>query len=90
MLGGTNELFEDVWMVSGVLREGGRHLNIAGVLWCLREIQYEGCGSAGVREYADMYRFILGWCLLCLECLREYLYALHSVGMFIYCGNIVM
>ena len=37
--------------VSGVLREGLRHLNIAGDLWWLREIKYEGGGSAGVCGY---------------------------------------
>ena len=33
------------------LREGLRNLNLAGVLWWLREISYEGCGSAGVCSY---------------------------------------
>ena len=39
------------------MRECLRHLNIAGVLWCLREIKYEGCGSAGVCGYVlDLFR----------------------------------
>ena len=77
-------VFRGFWSIAGRFKASehcGEFMVFAGnQLWRWRE-----CGSMRI-----CYRFILGWCLLCLECFREYLYALHSVGLLIYCGNIVV
>ena len=78
--------------VSRVLREGGRLLIIAGVLWCLREISYEGGGSAGVCGYG-IDSFLGGiYCVwsvcgsICMLC--TVLGCLYIAGV-LFCNSIV-